>query len=108
MCMISGGLTTSTVCSLLFAELNRDNATDVVSVNNVVWVINAVALYRDITVIYFNNFSCFRMLIYLALRYHERQKSQIIRPLIYQIYHRNIEKAMEWKLNYIMKCHLFS
>ena len=92
----------STVCSLQFAAVNRDNATDVVSVNRVVWVINVVALYRGITVIYFNKFPSLRRSMYLSLQSLERQKSQTIRPPIDRIYHRNMDKIMGLKLYYEM------
>lgn len=86
-----------------FAALNRDNATDIVSVNRDVWVINDGALYRHITVIYFNNFSIFRMLIYLNIRYLDRQKSHTIQPPFCRSYHLNVENKMELKLKYITK-----
>ena len=84
--IISGGFKISTVSSLQLVALNLDEPTDVVSVNRVLWVMNDVALYRGITIIYFNNFPTFLQLIYLALQSLDRQKSQTIRPPIYRIY----------------------
>jgi hypothetical protein len=53
--------------------------TDVVSVNRVVCVINNVALYRGIIVIYFYKSPSFRQVMYLVLQSLDKEKSQNIR-----------------------------
>jgi len=65
--MISGGLKISTVCSLQFATVNRDNVRDVVCVHRVVWAINDVTLYRGLTVIN-PNICSLRLLIYRMIQ----------------------------------------
>ena len=44
--MFSCGLSLSTLCSMQFVTVNRNNVKDVVSVRRVVWAVNDVALYR--------------------------------------------------------------
>jgi hypothetical protein len=61
--MISGVFTVSTVCLVKFVAVNRDNVKDVVSAHTVLWVVIDVALYLCLTVIYFNNFPRFPLLI---------------------------------------------
>jgi hypothetical protein len=45
---------------------NDKKVSDGISVQKVLWVINDVSLYRGFTVINFNRFSGFDLLIYLA------------------------------------------
>jgi hypothetical protein len=47
--------------------VNRPNVLDEISLQNVLWAVNGMALYRCLAVINFNNFSIFRLLIYLAI-----------------------------------------
>ena len=61
--MISGVFKICTVCSLQLAAANRDNVRDVVSVHRVVWAINDVTLYRDLSVINPNNIFNLHLLI---------------------------------------------
>jgi hypothetical protein len=65
--MISGELRISTVCSLQFAAVNRHNVLDEVAVQNVLWAVSDVALYRCLTVINVNKFLSFLLFIYLAI-----------------------------------------
>ena len=67
-CMISGGFKISTVCSLQFAAVNRNNVKNIFSVHRVVWAINVVTLYRGLTVINPNNISILLMLIYRVIK----------------------------------------
>jgi len=67
--------TIPTLCSLQFAAVYRDDVKDVISVHTDVWSINYVALYRGLTVIYFNNISSFPILIFLSLTSLDRQNS---------------------------------
>jgi len=67
-CMISGGFKISTVCSLQFAAVNRNNVKNIFSVHRVVWAINVVTLYRGLTVINPNNISILLMLIYSVIK----------------------------------------
>ena len=53
--------------------VNRDNVKDTVSVQQVVWAINYVELYRGLNVINVSNLSI-RLLMYLALLSLDRQK----------------------------------
>jgi len=89
---MSGGFTISTLCSLQFAAVNRDNVKDVVSVHRDVWAIVDVALYRGLTVKNFKIYYSFRLLIYLVVHYLDRHKSQTLRPPIYRNYHRKMER----------------
>jgi len=66
--MISGGFKISTVCSLQFAAVNRNNVKNIFSVHRVVWAINVVTLYRGLTVINPNNISILLMLIYRVIK----------------------------------------
>jgi hypothetical protein len=56
---ISGAISISSVCSLHFLAVNRNNLKDVVSDRTVVWAINDGVLCRGITAIYFINLSVF-------------------------------------------------
>jgi hypothetical protein len=71
------------VCSPQIAAVNRDDVKYVFSVHIVVWAINNVALYRVLTVIYFNNFFNFPIEIFLFLKSLGRQNSLTLRPPIY-------------------------
>jgi hypothetical protein len=97
--IISGLFTLSAVCLVKFAAVNRDNVKDVVSAHTVLWAVIDVALYRSLTVIYFNNFSRFPLLIFLALKSLYKQNSQTFRPSIYRNYHRKMQKIKGFKLN---------
>jgi len=66
--MIKGGFKISTVSSLQFAVVNRDNVRDVVSVHRVVWAINDVKLYRGLNVINTDNIYSLRLLIYRVIK----------------------------------------
>ena len=84
--LISGGYTISTVCSLDFAAVNRHDALDGIAVRKVLWAVNDAALCRDITVINFNNFSNFRLLM---------QKSRMLRLKKFRIlYHLRDQKKV--------------
>ena len=61
----------STVCSVQFVVVNRDNVEQGTSVHKFVW--DFICFYRGLTVIRFNNISTFRLQIYLALKSHDRQ-----------------------------------
>ena len=65
--MISVSFRMSTVCSLQFAAVNRHNLLDGIAVQNVLWAVNCAALHECLTVINFNTFSSFLLLIYLAI-----------------------------------------
>jgi hypothetical protein len=96
--MISGAFTILSVFLLKFEAVNRDKVKDVVSVHTVVWAIIDVALYRSLTVIYFNNFPSLPQLIFLALNSLDRYNSQTWPP-IYRNYQRKMEKIKGFKLN---------
>ena len=66
--MIKGGFKISTVSSLQFAVVNRDNVRDVVSVHRVVWAKNVVKLYRGLNVINPYNISSLQLLIYGVIK----------------------------------------
>ena len=66
--MIKGGFKISTVSSLQFAVVNRDNVRDVVSVHRVVWAINDLKLYRGLNVINPYNISSLQLLIYRVIK----------------------------------------
>ena len=57
--------------------VNRDNVKDTFSVQQVVWAINYVELYRGLNVSNVSNLSI-RLLMYLALQSLDRQKSQML------------------------------
>jgi len=65
--MIESEFPISTVCSLQFAAVNRDNVKYIVSVLRVVWAKNLVGIYRGLTVIIRNNNSSLRMLKYRVI-----------------------------------------
>jgi hypothetical protein len=61
--MISGWFRISTAFSLQFAAVNRHNVLDGIAVQNLLWAVNFAALHGYLTVIDFNYFSSFRLLI---------------------------------------------
>ena len=69
-----------------------------------VWAKNVVAIYRGLTVINFNDFPTFRLILYLALQSNDTQKSQTLQSQIYRLNHRKMENIKQLKLKYIMKC----
>jgi hypothetical protein len=58
----------STVCSLQFAAVNRDNEKDVFYVHRFVWAINFVTFYLGINVISPNNIPSIRLLIHRVIK----------------------------------------
>ena len=79
---LSGRISISTVCSLQFLAVNRNNLKAVFSVRRVVLTIKYVAFYGVLLQFILNIFFIFRLLIYLTLRYLDRQKSKTIRPIV--------------------------
>jgi hypothetical protein len=77
--MILGGFTISTVVSLQFAVVNRHKILDGIAVQNDLCAVNCAALRRCLTVIDFNNFSSFLLLIYLTIYFLDGQKSRMLR-----------------------------
>ena len=100
--MISIGFTISTICSLQFAAVNRNNVKDAVLVHRVVWAINNVEIYWDLTVINFIIIPRFLLLIYSVMQSLDRQKSQTLPSQIYRLYHRKMEKIKRLKLDCII------
>ena len=62
-----------------FAAVNRHNILDGVVVRNVLWAVNCAALHGCLSVVNFNNFSSFRLRIYLANWFLDRQNSRMLR-----------------------------
>jgi hypothetical protein len=94
----TGWLTISTVCSVPFGAVNGNNVKDAFPVHRVVLAINDVAICRGLNVININ-FLIFRLFINLVLPSFYRQKSKNIRPQIYRMYPRKLEKKKILKIN---------